>query len=69
MTKQEFLDYYAKNSGFSPEDAERFGLDAKPCDCDYENCQGWTAVFPFPELANFQSVVRLRSKEEGANGT
>lgn len=65
MTKQEFINQYAKNSGLSPEQAKRFGLDAEPCDCDYEDCQGWQAVFcPPHKLKRLNLTIQPESEDE-----
>ncbi len=41
MTKEEFEQGYAEQLGMSVEWLrETFG-EAQPCDCDYDDCQGW----------------------------
>lgn len=44
MTKEEFIEAYAKNSELDPEELTDLGLQAAPCQCDCVNCQGWAMV-------------------------
>ena len=44
MTKEEFEKKYADASNLTIERLHELGLFAAPCDCDYENCQGWQMV-------------------------
>ena len=41
ITKEEFEKYWTGLGGHTVDDLRRMGLVAKPCDCDYEGCQGW----------------------------
>ena len=44
MTKQEFEDYYIKNSGITKEYYHE-NFKTLPCNCeDYTWCEGWAAV-------------------------
>ncbi len=41
MTREDFEQWYAQNSGITVEFLHSLGLYAKPCDCKEEGCQGW----------------------------
>lgn len=41
MTKEEFVNAYAKRSGITVEDLRRLGRDAFPCQCRDPICEGW----------------------------
>jgi len=41
MTKEEFAERYAECSGVTVEWLRKHGREAAPCDCDYEECEGW----------------------------
>lgn len=40
MNKNEFYEQYAKNSKMTLNRLKKI-LVARPCDCDYDGCQGW----------------------------
>ena len=42
MTKEEFERQYAEKSGLKVEQLQEYGLVAVSCDCEYENCKGWS---------------------------
>jgi hypothetical protein len=44
MTKGQFEQMYAENSGLSVAELHEFGMHAEPCDCEEECCQGWQMV-------------------------
>jgi len=41
MTKKEFERGYAQRSNITLKQLHKLGLKAHPCDCDFEDCQGW----------------------------
>ena len=43
MTKQEFIEGYARRSEITVARFYELGLDAYPCDCGEEGCGGWQA--------------------------
>lgn len=45
MTKDDFISGYIKRSEVTREFFNENYI-AIPCDCDYENCNGWAAVEP-----------------------
>ncbi len=44
-TAEEFLDLYAARSGITVEYLLKHRQGAKPCDCDYSECEGWQIVY------------------------
>lgn len=44
MTKEDFIEEYAKKSRMSVYALEKIGLDAVRCDCDEQGCKGWKMV-------------------------
>jgi hypothetical protein len=46
MTKDEFMHYYANNSGVSVQGLTELGLFAEPCDRGDELCKGWQMMSP-----------------------
>ena len=44
MTKDEFEERYASNSGMAVKELHNLGLYAKLCNCEYEGCEGWCIV-------------------------
>lgn len=41
VTAEQFEREYAERSGTTVELLHHYGFRARPCDCDYEKCQGW----------------------------
>ena len=41
ITREQFEQAYAAGSGVTVEWLRERGREARPCDCDYEGCQGW----------------------------
>ncbi len=41
LTRTEFEQGYAKRSRVTVEWLKEQGLEAGPCDCDYDDCEGW----------------------------
>ena len=44
ITREQFTELYAKNSGCSVEDLIRLNRVAVPCECGEEECRGWQMV-------------------------
>ena len=44
MTQTEFIKMYCDNSDITEERLNELGSFAVPCDCNYEDCQGWTMI-------------------------
>lgn len=44
MTREEFLDDYARRSRILPEELRKWGLEVHPCDCGEACCKGWQLV-------------------------
>jgi hypothetical protein len=49
MTKDEFIDYYCRNSQWVREQFEKHRV-ALPCYCGDDSCQGWASVTNDPDL-------------------
>lgn len=47
MDKEEFERGYCERSGITREEYERHYVTL-PCDCDYEECEGWACVINHP---------------------
>jgi hypothetical protein len=45
MTRDEFIDYYCRNSDKKREWLMKNKGHAELCHCDYEKCKGWKMVF------------------------
>ena len=43
MSKEEFIEYYCKNSNITKEELLKTQV-ILPCSCNYENCKGWAVV-------------------------
>lgn len=43
MTAEEFERAYAERSGRTVEELRRYRT-VRPCDCDYEGCEGWQSI-------------------------
>ena len=41
ITRERFAEAYARRSGTTVEWLKEHGREARPCDCDYEGCEGW----------------------------
>jgi len=41
ISAEEFATAYAQRSGVTVEWLRQQGREVRPCDCDYEDCQGW----------------------------
>ena len=41
LSAEEFAAEYASRSGVTVEWLRQHGREVKPCDCDYEECEGW----------------------------
>lgn len=41
MTKEEFEQQYARNSGYSLEKLKKLGMHAVECACGFDVCEGW----------------------------
>jgi len=41
ITREQFAQAYAERSGVTVEWLAEQGREARPCDCDYEGCEGW----------------------------
>lgn len=48
MTKEEFIEGYAKRSNRTVDEILKVEI-ALPCSCDYEECNGWAMVSNNPE--------------------
>jgi hypothetical protein len=44
ITAEEFERRYAERSGMTVEGLRELGRVVRPCDCDYEDCEGWQSV-------------------------
>lgn len=44
MTEEEFEQAYAERAGMTVEQLRASGRVVRPCDCDYELCEGWQLV-------------------------
>jgi len=44
ITEEEFERQYAKRGGMTVEELRAMGRVVRPCDCDYEDCEGWQSV-------------------------
>jgi len=42
--RERFFRAYAERSGLGVDFLRKQGLDAVPCDCDYDGCEGWKVV-------------------------
>ena len=41
MKREDFESGYAKRSGTTVEWLQKHGREARPCDCGWEECEGW----------------------------
>jgi hypothetical protein len=44
MTGEEFERQYAARCGKTVEELRALGRGVRPCNCDYEGCEGWQSV-------------------------
>ncbi len=44
ITAKQFEHGYAERSGITVEELRRYGRVVRPCDCDYEECEGWQST-------------------------
>ncbi len=44
ITKEDFEKGYAQRSHVDLQQLKKWGLEAIPCECNYEDCQGWQMV-------------------------
>jgi hypothetical protein len=44
ITAEEFERRYAERSGLTVEELRALGRVVRPCDCEYEECEGWQSV-------------------------
>ncbi len=44
MTKEQWLDRYAKRSRMSVAELRLLGQDAYPCQCGEDDCEGWQCL-------------------------
>lgn len=44
VTLEQFEERYARESGVTVEWLHENGSEGRPCDCDYEDCEGWQMV-------------------------
>lgn len=61
-TREEFAEAYAHRSGVTVEWLRANGREARPCDCDYEGCEGWQMAHVREEAA-FEEWVRQKAEE------
>lgn len=45
ITREQFEENYARLSGITIEWLREHGREARPCDCDYEGCEGWQMAY------------------------
>ncbi len=44
MEAEEFFHQYAERSGTTVEQLREWGQEVFPCDCDWEECEGWQVM-------------------------
>jgi len=49
MTKEEFIEYYCRNSKITREYYDRYYV-ALPCNCGEYMCQGWASIRNNPDI-------------------
>jgi hypothetical protein len=76
ITREEFMEMYAKNSKVTVEWLRAYGLDAFPCDCEEKDCRGWqmqNVLFPpkknnqTPEPCGCSEELRITCKKHTDN--
>jgi hypothetical protein len=63
LTRDEFEEMYASNSGISVEELHGVGLFARPCDCDEPECEGWEMDWEHRhERLNIQKLCPIEAR-------
>lgn len=56
MTKEEFEKWYCYRSGITVEEYHNdLNLITLPCNCDYEDCEGWAAITNEPRYIDIHN--------------
>ena len=63
LTREDFARAYAERSGVTVEWLKRRGREARPCDCDSEDCEGWQMAHMSDYQEEAPSVIPATGKE------
>jgi len=58
MNKEEFIKGYCERSGFPFEWFKHQGMDAYPCNCGEDGCEGWQMIFEETAKMNMKVLGR-----------
>jgi hypothetical protein len=64
ITADAFEAAYAERSGLTVAELRALGRVVRPCDCDYEECEGWQSI-SLERAAEYDATVAQR-RQKGA---
>jgi len=62
LTKQEFEEWYARNSNMNINELHELGLHAYPCVCGEKGCKGWQ-MFTDNGMGQLRQLGHIPNKE------